>query len=57
MKKYTIETTENGTEYKYNVKIFTSMDGGRTFYYAGNGKYFKTMKEAENYIKEVSEEG
>lgn len=41
--------------YKYNVQIETSTDGGKTFLYCGNGRYFKTFEEAENYKNEVNE--
>ena len=27
--------------YKYNVRIFTSVDGGKKFYYCGVGRYCK----------------
>lgn len=41
--------------YKYNVQIETSTDGGKTYLYCGNGRYFKTFEEAENYKNEINE--
>lgn len=32
--------------YRWNVVILTSTDGGRTFWYAGNGKYAKSFPAA-----------
>ncbi len=31
--------------YKYNVRIFTSVDGGKKFYYCGVGRYCKNLRE------------
>lgn len=31
--------------YKYNVRIFTSIDGGKKFYYCGVGRYCKNLRE------------
>ena len=31
--------------YKYNVRIFTSVDGGKKFYYCGVGRYCKSLQE------------
>ena len=38
-----------GVNYNYNARIFTSVDNGKTFHYCGNGKYFQTLKQAEEY--------
>lgn len=38
-----------GVNYNYNAKILTSVDNGKTFQYCGNGKYFQTLKQAEEY--------
>ena len=35
--------------YSFIVKTITSVDGGQTFYYCGNSKYFKTEAEAAAY--------
>ncbi len=35
--------------YLYIVKTIASVDGGQTFYYCGNSKYFKTEAEALEY--------
>ena len=42
-----------GVTYSYNAKIFTSVDNGNTFHYCGNGKYFQTLKQAEEFKKEI----
>ena len=31
--------------YKYNVRILTSVDGGKKFYYCGVGRYCKSLQE------------
>ena len=51
MRKVKIEklTEPVGVNYNYNAKIFTSVDHGKTFRYCGNGKYFQTLKQAEEY--------
>ena len=38
--------------YNYYVQLLTSVDGGKNYYYAGHGKYFKTEEEAKQYINE-----
>ncbi len=35
--------------YLYTVKTISSVDGGQTFYYCGNSRYFKTEAEATAY--------
>lgn len=35
--------------YKYDAQLWTSIDGGKTFYHCGVGKYCKTLEEAEEY--------
>lgn len=42
-----------GVNYNYNARILTSVDNGKTFNYCGNGKYFQTLKQAEEFKKEV----
>lgn len=44
-------------EYPYNVQIWNSIGGNNKFFYSGNGKFFKTEKEAEIYIKELEKKG
>ena len=55
MRKVKIEKLSEpvGVNYNYNAKIFTSVDIGKTFQYCGNGKYFQTLKQAEEFKKEV----
>lgn len=45
-----LATPING--YKYNVKEEISLDGGKTYIYAGNGRFFKTLNEAIDYVIE-----
>lgn len=42
--------------YLYIVKTITSVDGGQTFYYCGNSKYFKTEAEAAAYKAQREQE-
>lgn len=44
-------------EYPYNVQIWNNIGGSNKFFYSGNGKFFKTEKEAEIYIKELEKKG
>lgn len=44
-------------EYPYNVQILNSVDGGKNFYYTGNGRLCKTKLEAEDYRKQLEEKG
>lgn len=38
--------------YKYDLKVETSVDGGETWYYGGNGRYFREGAEIGKYIAE-----
>ena len=42
--------------YNYNVQVLTSIDGGNIYYYGGNGKFCKTLKDAEEYAKSTGYE-
>lgn len=35
----------------YNVSVHTSVDGGRTFYYCGNGRFCKNLTEVFKFIR------
>lgn len=37
---------------RYNVQLWHSYDGGKTFYYAGHGRFFKDFYEAEAWRKQ-----
>lgn len=43
--------------YNYNAMVFRSVDGGKTFFYCGYGKYFATIEEAQDYKKEIERRG
>ena len=38
--------------YRFNVQIWQSIDNGKTWYYAGQGKYFQTIQEVLNFQHE-----
>lgn len=38
--------------YCFNVQVWRTADGGRTWYYSGEGRYFKTMAEVLAYQHE-----
>lgn len=40
--------------YTHNLQVVTSVDGGRTFYYCGNGKY-STAEDIEKTAAELME--
>lgn len=37
--------------YLYDVQVLVSVDGGKSYYYCGNGKFCKTLAEAQAYIE------
>ena len=46
------EIVKSGSQkYPYNARILTSGDGGKSYYYCGNGRYCKTLQEAFEFIK------
>lgn len=45
------------SDYPYNVQIWNSIDRGKSFCYTGNGKFFKTKLEAENYREKLKAKG
>lgn len=46
------EIVKSGSQkYPYNARILTSVDGGESYYYCGNGRYCKTPQEAFEFIK------
>lgn len=53
IRQYTLEKLHFPVDgYLFLVKMITSIDGGKTFYYCGNSKYFKTEDEAQHYKAE-----
>ena len=53
IRKYQLEALHFPVDgYLFLVKTITSIDGGKTFYYCGNSKYFKTEQEAQAYMAE-----
>ena len=47
-----ITDRDPGAEYRYNVQLWHSYDGGKTFVYAGCGKFFKDLTAAGVYVAE-----
>jgi hypothetical protein len=41
--------------YFYDVKILTSIDNGKSFWYGGNGKYARTLEEAEKFANQYKQ--
>ena len=39
--------------YKYDAQVLRSIDGGRTFYHCGEGRYCKSYKEARTFKLKV----
>ena len=55
--RYTLEELNFPVDgYYYIVKTLTSVDGGRTDYYCGHSRYFKTLEEARAYKAEKETE-
>lgn len=44
-----IHQPEATPEYPFNVQLWYSSNGGKTFTYAGDGRFCKTIQEAEEY--------
>ena len=55
IKKYRVEKLHFPLDgvYNYNVQELSSVDGGKTFWYCGFGKYCKTLNEANEYVKSM----
>lgn len=49
VQKAKINKTQN-KDYPYNVQILNSIDGGKTFYYTGEGRFFETKEDVRQYI-------
>lgn len=52
--KYKIRKTSFPLDgvYNYSVEIWTSIDGGKSYWYCGFGKYARTWKEAIQLVAE-----
>ena len=37
---------------RYNVQLWHSYDGGKTFYYSGYGRFFENQCDAEAWLKQ-----
>lgn len=48
MTKIEIIKTDNA-EYPYNARIFVSVDGGSTWFYTGNGRFFRSIDEVKTW--------
>lgn len=55
IKKYRVEKLHFPLDgvYNYNVQELSSVDGGKTFWYCGFGKFCKTLNEANEYVKSM----
>lgn len=53
MTKYTVEKLSLPIDgiYKYNVKKLASIDGGKTWWYSGFGRYAKSKAQARRWIR------
>lgn len=43
--------------FQYSAQVNTSIDGGITFWHCGDGRYCKTLEEAEQYKAKIEQEG
>ena len=55
IKKYRVEKLHFPLDgvYNYDVQEWSSVDGGKTFWHCGFGKYCKTLAEANEYVKSM----
>lgn len=52
IKRYQVEALAYPVDgYTHMVKTLTSVDGGRSFYYCGNSRYFRAKQEAEEHAR------
>ena len=54
VRKYRIEELSFPLDgvYKFNAQVLISVNGGRSYWYSGIGKFCKTREEAEKYCEE-----
>lgn len=43
--------------YRFSAEIWTSIDGGKSWWYCGIGKYVHTREQAEEYFNEFKKRG
>lgn len=43
-------------DFPYNVQVLNSLDCGKSFYYTGSGKFFKTEDEAQEYKMQMEKD-
>lgn len=56
-RKYNIEKLNFPVDgYEYNAQVYISIDGGKSYYYCGIGKFTKTEQEAKEYCKQYEAE-
>lgn len=51
-----IVNPDEHAEYRYNVQLWESHDDGKTYVYAGRGKFCKTSKEAARFAAAAESE-
>lgn len=49
--KFNIEYSDVWPDHPYNVQVLTSVDGGETFWYCGNGRFCKNITDAFKFIR------
>lgn len=49
--KFAVEPSGVWPGIKYNVSVHTSVDGGKTFWYCGNGRFCKNLTEVFKFIR------
>lgn len=47
------EPCPDGNTYLFNVQQWRSTDGGKTFHYAGYGRFCKNVQEIDDYTRAV----
>ena len=49
--KFRIEPSTAWPDFPYNVSVLTSVDGGETFWYCGNGRFCRNLTEVFKFIR------
>ena len=55
--RFVVEPSNVWPGLAYNVRVLTSVDGGLTFWYCGNGRFCKNLTEVFAFVVDWTEPG
>ena len=50
------QTGEHQPEINYNVQVLTSIDGGKSYHYSGEGRFCQTLEQAAEWKQRLESE-